>query len=59
MQIEKPSSTNVPETSRKPRLKLRPATPTELFEMAETGSDIRDAADPMSDMTSIPGGGEQ
>ena len=59
MTEDKPRLTDAPETSRKPRLKLRPATPSEIFEMAETGSDIRDAADPVSEMTSIPGGGEQ
>jgi len=59
MTEDKPRSTDVPETSKKPRLKLRPATPSELFEMAETGSDIRDAADPMNDMSGTPGGGNQ
>ncbi len=59
MTEDKPRSTDVPETSKKPRLKLRPATPSELFEMAETGSDIRDAADPINDMSATPGGGEQ
>lgn len=59
MQIEKPIPADVPAGSKRPRLKLRPATPEEIHEMAVTGSDIRDAADPTNDMTSIPGGGDQ
>jgi hypothetical protein len=59
MTKEKPRSTDVPATSKKPRLKLRPATPEEIHEMAVTGSDIRDAADPINELSATPRGGEQ
>lgn len=59
MTEDKPRPTDVPEESRKPRLKLRPANPEDIHEMAITGSDIRDAADPISDMTDTPRGGDQ
>ena len=45
-----------PENSLKPRLKLRLPTPAEIMEMAETGTQIEEAGEPLSDMTSdLPG----
>lgn len=55
--VESASVQSSPEPKRK--LKLRVPTPEEIHEMAETGSDIRDAADPISDMTDTPRGGDQ
>jgi hypothetical protein len=44
------------ENSLKPRLKLRLPTPAEIMEMAETGTQIEEAGEPLSDMTSdLPG----
>ena len=56
--VESASVQSSPEPKRK--LKLRVPTPEEIHEMAVTGSDIRDAADPMGDMSATPNrGGEQ
>ena len=48
-----------PENPLKPRLKLRLPTPSEMMEMAETGTRLEEAGEPLSDMNSDLPGDEQ
>lgn len=49
-QPQKQGETTMNEEQKKPRLVLRQPTREEIFEMAETGSDIKDLADEIDDM---------
>jgi hypothetical protein len=45
-----PKQATAPAGTERPRLKLRPPTPEEIREMAESGSDIREANESIDDM---------
>jgi hypothetical protein len=40
--------------TKKPRLILRAPTQADMLDMAKTGTDLRDAAEPLADMTATP-----